>query len=201
VKPSNRHLTDGELVDHVDGILPSARTAHLDACTACRQRAESLREAIGSIAPAADAVPEPSPLFWDHFSRRVREAVHDVDPAPSQVRQLAGRWINWAAAAAMIALAVAFFRPAQLNEITPSARTASSPPPANVAADGTLDLDDDEDWALVRMVADDLDWEGAPQAGIAAEPGAADAVALEMSGDERGELARLIEAAIKESGA
>jgi hypothetical protein len=205
VKRSHDHLTESEIVDHIDGTLPSARAAHLDVCASCTERASSLRDAIGSIAHADDAgVPEPSPLFWDHFSRRVHDAVGEADPAPSSLRQLAGRWTGWAAAAVMIALAVVFFRPAQVNEITRPAREVVPAPAAAAAADATVDLDDDADWALVRMIAEDLDWDGAPQAGIAAEPGAADAVALELSADERGEVARLIEAALastKDSGA
>ena len=66
---------------------------------------------------------------------------------------------------------------------------------------GALDVESDSDWALVRAVADDLDWEDAPEAGIHARPGAADRVAVEMSAAEPQELAQLLEDELKALGA
>ena len=53
----------------------------------------------------------------------------------------------------------------------------------------------------VQVAADDLEWESAADAGIRATPGSAERVALEMSGAERRELERLIEAEINQTGA
>jgi hypothetical protein len=68
------------------------------------------------------------------------------------------------------------------------------------AADLDWNIDDDEEWALVRVVADDLQWDDAQEAGLHARPGSAERVALEMSADERQELARLIQFEMKRPG-
>jgi hypothetical protein len=64
-----------------------------------------------------------------------------------------------------------------------------------------LNLDDDEEWALVRLVAEDLQWEEAQDAGLNPRPGSMERAALEMSPIERQELARLIEDELKGTGA
>ena len=76
------HLRPDEFVDAMDGALSTARGAHLEHCAECRAELDGLlsmqREA------RADDAPEPSPLFWDHFSARVREATarESSTPAP-----------------------------------------------------------------------------------------------------------------------
>jgi anti-sigma-K factor RskA len=73
------HLKAGELVDLVEGTRPESSAPHLAACAACRQQ---LADARAMMALATDvAVPEPSPLFWDHLSDRVRQAVA-AEPEP-----------------------------------------------------------------------------------------------------------------------
>src|SRR5262245_19463877 len=81
------HLTERELVDVIDGALPPERQAHADACATCRGEIASLRAMLDE-ALTAD-VPEPSPLFWEHFSARVREGVQQatVERAPFDVAQ------------------------------------------------------------------------------------------------------------------
>jgi len=54
---------------------------------------------------------------------------------------------------------------------------------------------------VVRTAADDLAWEDVTAAGITAHPGAAEGVAMELTADERTELARLIASEMKASGA
>src|SRR5262249_18925978 len=67
------HLTPDELVDLAEGERPESSAPHLARCAACRAQLAEMR---GTWAAAADAdVPEPSPLFWDHFSQRVHDAV------------------------------------------------------------------------------------------------------------------------------
>src|SRR5258708_2032891 len=71
------HLEPAALVDIADGILSEAERGrvegHLASCAVCRQQLADLRATAASV--AAVDVPEPSPLFWDHLSRRVRDAV------------------------------------------------------------------------------------------------------------------------------
>ena len=51
------------------------------------------------MATLAVDVPEPSPLFWDHLSARVREAV-TADAVPARPWFGVGRW-SWGLAAVM----------------------------------------------------------------------------------------------------
>ena len=190
-----RHLTEIELVDYADGVVPPARIAHLDACEPCRARAEML------VAMTRDArqheVPEPSPLFWEHLPARVRDAVRHEEPASRGLRWHAPAWT----AAALVALAAAaavrvdapFFRfiPPPATDARPAGTAASTVVPAPDAG-GMDTLENDAEWALVRATADDLQWDSAHEAALAVQPGAADVIELELSPAEREELHRLI---------
>jgi hypothetical protein len=52
----------------------------------------------------------------------------------------------------------------------------------------------------VRAAAEDIAWEDVQEAGISAVPGSAEGVALELSADERLELARLLDHEMKRNG-
>ncbi|MCA1560401.1 MAG: hypothetical protein LC804_09090, partial [Acidobacteria bacterium] len=73
-------------------------------------------------------------------------------------------------------------------------------PGANIDAD---DLEADKAWALVRTAADDMEWreEDAHAAGLNARPGSAERAVLELSTEERIELARLLDDELRRSGA
>src|SRR5881296_2602817 len=72
-----RHLQSEELIDLAEGAQPESSALHLQTCDECRRRLTDLRAAM---AAAADVdVPEPSPLFWDHFSARVHDAIAAED--------------------------------------------------------------------------------------------------------------------------
>jgi hypothetical protein len=77
------HLRETEFVDFAEGTLAAPRIAHLEACAACRAQAEEISTALHEA--AAVEMPEPSPLFWEHFSARVRNQVANEVPerAPS----------------------------------------------------------------------------------------------------------------------
>ena len=197
----NRHLTVAELVDGVDGqpLSPHARE-HLERCDGCAGQLEALRTTLARARSGrVSDVPEPPPFFWEQFSRRVSDAVE---------REPVGRlWIplpGWSPVAAALVLAVAALA------VWNHARSGSAPTPASTvveapgapnAGDQPLNLEEDAEWALVRIAADDLEWESAADAGIRAKPGSADREALEMSAAERLELKRLIEAEMKQTGA
>jgi hypothetical protein len=200
------HLDDVELVDAVDGLLSAQRGAHLQQCERCAGRLASLRGTLSGLQRANPVgVPEPSPLFWEHFSRRVHEAVHN-GAAPARARA----WWRQPRVAALSAAASVLIAAAAMVMVKQGSR-AGDPGRAPIAAredaaieatqPGALDVESDADWALVQAVADDLPWEETSDAGIHARPGAADGVAIEMSAAERQELARLLEDAMKRSGA
>src|SRR5258708_31627248 len=67
------HLNADELVDLAEGAQPESSARHLAACPQCRARLDDLRAMMSAVAGVD--VPEPSPLFWDHFSQRVHDAV------------------------------------------------------------------------------------------------------------------------------
>ena len=89
------HLTPDEFVDAADGTLETGRLRHVEQCERCRQRLETLVEALQM--GAAGPVPEPSPLFWEHFSARVRNAIA-AEPAPPQTWWPG--WLRWSVLAA-----------------------------------------------------------------------------------------------------
>ncbi len=78
----SRHLSPREVVDALDGALAAARARHLETCEGCRGTLRTARETLRELnqSGAAD-VPEPSPLFWEHFQARVRERTEAV-PLP-----------------------------------------------------------------------------------------------------------------------
>ena len=198
------HLTPEELVDLMDGTLSLSRRAHVDACDACRTAAADIGTVLERV--AAEAVPEPSPLFWDHLSTRVRDAIDT--PAPRAWRDwLARPATAWATGLASIALAVGLaysleprFRPEAPAPV--AARLASAPVPASTppTLDTGDDIEQDEAWGLVRTVADEVPWDATQAAGIAPRPGSAERMALEMSAREQSELARLLETELKRPG-
>src|SRR5687767_10648072 len=101
------HLTDTEFVDLIEdpALLSADRRRHAAACDACRVQAAALGDALAQT--ASDGMPEPSPLFWDHFSARVSEAVRGELPAPAPppwMQRFSSPLVAWAAAAAMAVL-------------------------------------------------------------------------------------------------
>lgn len=202
------HLTGVEFVDLLDGHLAGSRREHAEWCEACRSRAAALRAAMEQM--SRDEVPDPSPLFWDHFSARVAEAVR-AEPVPSR----AGSWLAWTGGPlirwSMAAAALAVVAGLSWNALAP--RDSGTRPAAPIAAatteaisasDGTNgwlgDPETDEAWAVVRTAADGLEWEEAQAAGITVRPGAAEHVAMALTPEERTELARLIEDELRRSG-
>jgi hypothetical protein len=198
-KKTMQHLDDTQLVDAVDGRLDAAAAAHAHACEHCRARVTELRQMLGAL--AVD-VPEPSPLFWDHFPSRVSRAI-DATAAPQ-------RWFTparlvWSSAAALLVVALLVVPrvmpptgegpPEGAGDSASAALNYSEPWPT------TDDLDADEAWALLRIVAEEIEYEDARQIGVAPRAGSIERAAMELSDSERAELARLIEQELKRTGA
>lgn len=197
------HLDESQLVDLIDGHLAPALAEHVDECDTCRTRVAALRDALGDA--KLDEGHEPSPLFWDHFSARVSAAVRHEAPraAPrgwmAWMRNPATGWATTASIAVLLMVG-ALWRatlqaPVSPSAVAPITTRASAPAPV------PDDVESDRAWAVVRTAAGDLAWEDVTAAGITAHPGAAEGVAMELTADERTELARLIRAELKASGA
>lgn len=204
-----KHLTRGELGAAIESPahLPASRARHLEQCTACRAKAAGLREVLSRAAD--DRVPEPSPLFWDHFAARVADAVRDQSIAPERAswfEQLQRPLTTWAVLAAAIVLVIlsvvwraTLHAPSPVGPATQPRAAESGPAPQR--PEGPADNPDtDERWAVVRVAAEGLDWEDVHAAGISAGPGSVDGAALELTADERLELARLLDEEMKRNG-
>jgi hypothetical protein len=221
------HLTDVELVDLLDGALAPPRARHLDGCETCRAKASAMR---ATLARAAEAeIPEPSPLFWEHFSARLEKGVEgvrveSVTPsgwfgwaqgaslrwAMSGRSAMSGTWALSGALLMLLLVAVVW------RVSAPRPASTVSAPEATVAATGpaepdAFDPDLDEAWALVRTVADDvardtpasdeIGWDAVATEGFGVRPGAVERAMVALTGDERSELLRLLQAETKQPGA
>lgn len=147
------HLTPDQFVDAVEGRVqsPSAAASHLAGCEACRTELASLTEVL-TTARGVD-VPEPSPLFWEHFSRRVRAAV-ETEPAPRRAGWLVEGWRPMAVlgvAVGVLVLAVVL-RPTRVSAPTVSDTLA----PALVTADSTPAESNEDALNVLAVVAQDL---------------------------------------------
>src|SRR5262245_31517961 len=96
------HLSEEELIDLAEGARAERDLPPLSVCASCRTRLTGLQAAM-SAGAAADA-PEPSPLFWEHFSDRVRAAVSAEAAAPVVSRRPSWRFVMPAVALAAVVL-------------------------------------------------------------------------------------------------
>lgn len=188
-----KHLSNEEILAAVEGSADHA--SHLTACDSCRTRVDELRRVL-SLASEVD-VPEPSPLFWDHFSERVRDAV-STEPQP----QLAG-WrftVGWTASV-VGALAIVVMGVAVSMKTAQPAGPVVPPPTAEVAGAGSnlSSWDDDPTWALMGELASQIDWEDASEAGLAAQPGSADQALAQMSEEEQRQVVELLQLELQKS--
>jgi len=181
------HLTSDELLDLAEGARPVSSAPHLTVCEACRHELDELRSVMTTLDVE---VPEPSPLFWDHFSTRVREAVA-VEASPARSWLGMGPW-SWGLAAAISAVVIAM-------AVSSTVRTPEVIPPAPFSVASELGADvvsaaavDDPSFSLLGDLADGLDWDTAAEAGISMAVGAADGAVVDLNNEERVELQRLL---------
>jgi hypothetical protein len=190
----SRHLAPEQFVDLLDGSRTAADVPHLAECEQCRAELAGL-QATWQQARATE-VPEPSPLFWDHFSARVHEAVAAEEPRQHRWSWLHPSWRLAAATSAVAALALVAaltVRQTPAPSEPPRAAAVERPPAAPAARPFTID--DDESLALVADLASELDWETAADAGLTTHE-AAERVVVDMTDEEREELQRILTAAI-----
>jgi hypothetical protein len=145
---------------------------------------------------AAIDVPEPSPLFWPHFSVRVREAIA-ADHGGSLWRWGWTRFRTPLVLAAAPALVVLCVLGARLiaPRLMPSSgatesRAALVPPAGQGAARDTL-IADDPSFLVVADLAGPIDLDTAKAAGLAGQ-GSAEHAVTHLSQDELKELQRLL---------
>ena len=207
------HLLDTEFVEFAEGTLPAARASHLDGCAECRAQAEAVSAALREV--TAVEMPEPSPLFWDHFSTRVRDEVaHEVpDQAPSWVT--VGIRVLMplvAAVAVVIGVFSGALLPRWMQGTRPDARLTSShatadagiavpPPVTGLELDSTTAVDPQNAgvWDTLTAAASDMSVDEAHAAGMGVRPGAVDHAVEHMNQAELTELGRLLKDELKRS--
>lgn len=179
-----RHLTPDQILNVVEQTsLTESERAHLGSCAECRATAAQLTSAL-SIARQAE-VPEPSPLFWDRLSHRVREAV-----AAEQKEAWRGRWPVLVPFTGLAVLVLAL-----VSAVVPQ-DSGDEAAITQIALEGAPD----SAWAFLSDLVGPLDVETAQQAGIAASPGAAEEAVLLMTASEREELVRLLRQELGQPG-
>jgi hypothetical protein len=172
------HLSPEDFVAALERAPDGPAAAHLESCAACRDALASLRASWHEVAEAE--VPEPSPLFWDHFAARVRGATGDAVPVRSWWSGRPLIWMAGSVAAALVLMAGLVWRAAPEVDMTVAdAARAGITREASVGFDDVADL-------LEAMPAEDVD--------AFALPGAATwAMVEDLTDEERVAFVRLIE--------
>ena len=145
-------------------------------------------------------VPEPSPLFWNHLSQRVRDAVAvEPVPSPSWTSRFNLAWAGGMAGAVAVALIA----------MTLSVRHQPAGEPGGAAAPLVADvigvtgalpsLEDDASWAVMGELASEINFDEAGAAGLALAPGGAEGALSQMSGDEQRAVVELLQQEMKNS--
>jgi len=198
-----KHLSREELIDSLERTLPATREAHLGDCSTCRDERAALAQVLQRVVDVE--VPEPSPLFWEHFSARVREQiVQQPQPVGTGWSGLsAWSWPRWAVGTAMLLVCVTLgwvglhdARHGRLGDKSGSVRTLhdGTPEPGDAGYPGVVTISSDEDWNLVVSMAEDVTVDDADEPGLAIRPGATDRALTDLSSEQRSELARLLTA-------
>ena len=197
------HLSPSEFVDLAEGALDPRRAAHAETCAACRAQAAVVENALRMTVESND-VPEPSPLFWNQLSARVREGV-----AQTERHWWSGLGFGIGGiqpVVAGLALAVVAFTAVLLTRDAfraapaPQLASVSSPVPADGYREPDPALDAHaEVWAVLTAVAGDLQLDDAHEAGMAVPSAAVDRAVQSLTDDERAELGRLLQSELKRS--
>jgi hypothetical protein len=195
-----RHLSPDVLLDLAEGLQAEEREPHLGVCEICRQELADLKRTLAT-AVAAD-VPEPSTLFWDHLSARVKTAIErGEEPEPPPWTLWAWSWrlaagVGTAVVVLAVGLTLQTRRDAEQSEGTRATITEA----AN-QADTVLSLSDDPSLSLIVDLAGELEWDSTAEAGLSVRGDMVERAVRDLSDDERVELKRMLREAMGENGA
>ncbi len=197
-----RHLSRGDLLTLLeaepaapatdasplkDGSTANAASQHLATCRRCRDELASLHSVLREVQQGR--VPDPSPLFWEHFPQRVSAAL-EVDDAATGATAFA--WRKWWGATAVAAMTVVLVAAVLLGGRRPAVDPVDSLS-LDAAAQADLAMDDDTPWMLVEALAADLALDDVERAGFVIASGSAERAAAELTLAEHVELVRLLE--------
>lgn len=206
------HLRDTEFVDFAEGTLAAPRAAHLGRCAECRAQAEAISGALREAASVD--IPEPSPLFWDQFSARVREGIAGETPERAGWWMAAGVRVLMplvAALAVVIAIVSAALLPRWMQAPSGAALAPSHASTAAVSVVGEPATEPDLDstpavdaknaavWDVLTAAASDMALDDAHAEGMGIRPGAVDHAVRHMNQAELTELKRLLKTELKQS--
>ena len=198
------HLSSSELVDLAEGTLDPDRAAHASGCDACRAESAVVHDALRMIV-ASGHVPEPSPLFWDQLSTRVRDG---IAAPPRSTFDFSFGLRSFRPVVAVLTIAIAIFSVALLTRdarrAVPSGDVATAAPGARAAepgldADLTPEVTHAEEWAVLTAAAADLELDDARAAGMAVQYAAIDRAVQRLNEAELTELGRLLQSELKRS--
>ena len=196
-----RHLHSDELIDLAEGTRLESSAPHLRSCEACRGQLTELRAMMSAAAQAE--VPEPSPLFWEHFSARVRDAVA-AEGAPRRGALFGLFGWSWSGVlmplsvgglAAVLVAAALMFNSRYMPELTTPPSVSSGPAASIADAAPMAELADDPSLDMVADLAAQVDWEAAGESGIGlrAHEDVSEKAVNQLSDGERRELGRLLQ--------
>ena len=174
------HLSTDDLATAADGALSGTAKTHLETCATCREAVARLSALVADV--KSNAVPEPSPLFWDHFSARIREATASEPTPDARFSLLSRPLVTIGGLAAIVVLIVLWSFPARDRTVAPV--------PAPVTAAGPRPADPDVAWQTMSdmaaaMTADDVRTATAPAPDRAS-------VLSDLSDDERAAFVALL---------
>ena len=196
-----RHLSPDELVDLAEGTLSESSAPHLESCEACRRQLADMR-AMMSAAAEVD-VPEPSPLFWDHFSERVRQAIA-LEDAPRRMswwsRPRVVVPLSAVAFAVVIIAAVLGTRPGVPPASPEASRASQASAVLNLPLFEPLAASADASLSLIADLTADLDWDAVSGMEWTPHAGGPDEAMGELTGGELGELQRLLKEELARPG-
>jgi hypothetical protein len=183
------HLSSQEFVDALDGALDPIRRPHLDSCERCQRELGDVQGLLTSVSAAPDP-PEPSPLFWEHFSRRVQAAVTATSPSRPRWWQVSWRpMLAIGSVVAAVVLTVVVRENAGSSKESPASSVTTTGESAGGAADEDL-------MNFVADVASSMPYEDVQQA-AAPTADATDAMVAQLTPKERAELVRLLKAQMR----
>jgi hypothetical protein len=196
------HLSRDRLLEAVEAEASpeSESAAHLASCWRCRSEVEALRRTLRDV--RAVDVPEPSPLFWDHLTQRVRAAI-DAEPVVDPASAPARPWWRPALAALLVLLAAVLVdRGVRLSrDRASSVAVVERGPAAPSVAGAGADLDAGDDWQfLVDLAAASAASAEEVHGGddIDTHIGTADLGVSALSADEQRVLVKLLNDALAE---
>ena len=177
------HLTADELLDAVEGLLAADRRAHLSACEECQRQLADLSDVLNEAMTVS--VPEPSPLFWQHFSERVSRAL-DAAPAASNGPAWL-RWRVWLPITVVAALVIMLIAAVPRHDAG-----------VEIARDSPATLEPGGDsWVAFAELVGNVDLDTAAAAGMIGNADVVDRAVLELTAEEQQELTRLLKAELQ----